>query len=53
MNLIDESMHSRRPWKKLWGYFVRAKLEANKAVQLVQSGNAVRRGATDTLILEL
>tara|TARA_X000001036_G_C20504213_1_gene735179 strand:+ start:707 stop:865 length:159 start_codon:yes stop_codon:yes gene_type:complete len=52
MNLIDESMHSLRPWIKE-GVLSKGKIDSKTAGQLVQSGNAVRRGATDTPILEL
>ena len=51
MNIVDKSMHSLRPWKK--GVLSKGKIDSTTAGQLVQSGNAVRRGATDTLILEL
>ena len=50
MNLIDKSMHSLRPWINE-GVLSKGKIDSKiKAGQLVQSGNAVRRGATDTPI---
>jgi hypothetical protein len=45
MNLIDKSMHSLRPWIKE-GVLSKGKVDSIRAGQSVQSGNAVRRGAT-------
>ena len=45
-------MHSLRPWIKE-GVLSKGKIDSKTAGQLVQSWNAVRRGATDTPILEL
>ena len=48
MNLIDKTMHSLRPWIKV-GVLSKGKVNSNRAGLSVQSGYAVRRGATDTL----
>ena len=38
MSIIDESMHSLRPWKKNVGVLSKGKVDNKKAGQSVQSG---------------